>query len=102
MTNFTGQDIGRYRIIEPLGQGGMATVYHAFEKCLECDVAVKFIRMEQLPPVEVEKTLKRFEREAEEVTRLTLEDCKPIIKDIVPMYRRSTTGKAEFALITFY
>ncbi len=71
MTNFTGQDIGRYRIIEPLGQGGMAAVYRAYDTRLECEVAVKFIRMEQLPPVEVEKTLKRFEREAKEVARLT-------------------------------
>ena len=71
MTNLTGQDIGRYRIIEPLGQGGMAMVYRGFDTRLECDVAVKFIRMEQLPPVEVEKALKRFEREAKEVARLT-------------------------------
>jgi serine/threonine-protein kinase len=49
----------------------MATVYRAFDTRLECDVAVKFIRMEQLPPIEVEKTLKRFEREAKEVARLT-------------------------------
>jgi len=71
MTNFTGQDIGRYRIIEPLGQGGMATVYRAFDTRLECDVAVKFIRMDQVTPAEVERTLKRFEREAKEVARLT-------------------------------
>ncbi len=71
MTNFTGQDIGRYRIIEPLGQGGMATVYRAYDTHLECEVAVKFIRMERLSPEEEQKALKRFEREAKEIARLT-------------------------------
>jgi serine/threonine-protein kinase len=71
MTNFTGQDIGRYRIIEPLGQGGMATVYRAYDTHLECEVAVKFIRMERLSREEEQKTLKRFEREAKEIARLT-------------------------------
>ncbi len=71
MPDYSGQSIGRYHIIEPLGQGGMATVYRAFDTRLECDVAVKFIRMDQVTPAEVEKTLKRFEREAKEVARLT-------------------------------
>ena len=71
MPDFSGQSIGRYHIIEPLGQGGMATVYRAFDTRLECDMAVKFIRMERLTREETEKTLKRFEREAKELARLT-------------------------------
>jgi len=71
MTDFSGQDIGRYRIIAPLEQGGMATVYRAYDTHLECEVAVKFIRMDQVTPAEVNMTLKRFEREAKEIARLT-------------------------------
>ncbi len=71
MPDFTGQSIGRYHVIEPLGQGGMATVYRAYDTRLECEVAVKFIRMERLTREETEKALKRFEREAKELARLT-------------------------------
>ena len=71
MQNFEGQSIGRYHIIEPLGEGGMAVVYKAYDTHLECEVAVKVIRTENLPQSGVERALKRFEREAKAVARLT-------------------------------
>ena len=37
---------GRYRLIELLGQGGMATIYRARDAQLERDVAVKVLRPE--------------------------------------------------------
>ena len=37
---------GRYRLIELLGQGGMATIYRARDNQLERDVAVKLLRPE--------------------------------------------------------
>ena len=35
---------GRYRLVELLGQGGMATIYRARDNQLERDVAVKVLR----------------------------------------------------------
>ena len=65
------QSIGRYHIIEPLGEGGMAVVYKAYDTHLECEVAVKVIRVDNLPRNAEERALKRFEREAKAVARLT-------------------------------
>ena len=71
MANLIGQSLGRYHILEQLGEGGMATVYKAFDTRLEADVAVKVIRTEQLAPNVLERALKRFEREAKALARLT-------------------------------
>ena len=49
MTSLIGQSLGRYHIIEQLGEGGMATVYKAFDTSLERDVAIKVIRTDQFP-----------------------------------------------------
>ncbi len=70
MQNLIGQNIGRYHIIQKLGEGGMAVVYKAFDTTLDCDVAVKVIRIEDLPPSSAERTLKRFKQEARETAKL--------------------------------
>ncbi len=71
MKNLIGITIGRYHIREQLGEGGMATVYKAYDTRLETDVAIKVIRTESLPQNAVERALKRFEREAKALARLT-------------------------------
>jgi serine/threonine-protein kinase len=71
MNSLSGQSLGRYHLIEKLGEGGMAVIYKAFDTRLECEVAVKVIRMERLAPEIVNTTLKRFEREAKAVAQLT-------------------------------
>ena len=70
MTNLIGKSLGRYHILEQLGEGGMAVVYKAFDTRLETDVAVKVIRTESLPQNTVERALKRFEREAKSLAKL--------------------------------
>jgi serine/threonine-protein kinase len=71
MNDLNGQSFGRYHLVEKLGEGGMAVVYKAFDTRLECDVAVKVIRMERLSQEMMATTLKRFEREAKAVAQLT-------------------------------
>ena len=71
MALLNGQNIGRYHIIEQLGEGGMASVYKAYDTRLERDVAVKVIRMEAFPPDQVDQILKRFEREAKALAKLS-------------------------------
>ena len=71
MPNLTGQSFGRYHILEQLGEGGMATVYKAYDTRLETDVAVKVIRTENLTIGTMDQALIRFEREAKALARLT-------------------------------
>jgi len=71
MSTLVGHSLGRYHILEQLGEGGMATVYKAYDTRLEADVAVKVIRTEQLAPSVLARALKRFEREAKALARLT-------------------------------
>ena len=71
MKDLSGQSIGKYHIIDKQGQGGMAIVYKAFDTHLERDVAIKFIRTDLFGSAVIEKMLKRFEREAKTLAKLT-------------------------------
>jgi eukaryotic-like serine/threonine-protein kinase len=71
MKDLIGQSIGRYHILEQIGEGGMAVVYKAFDTRLETEVAIKFIRTEKLTIETMGKSLKRFEREAKALAQLT-------------------------------
>jgi serine/threonine protein kinase len=71
MPDLSGQDIGRYHIIEQLGEGGMATVYKAFDTRLERDVAIKVIRKDAFSANMHATIFKRFEREAKALARLS-------------------------------
>jgi len=71
MPDLSGESFGRYHILEQLGEGGMATVYKAYDTRLETEVAVKVIRTENILPSVLDRALKRFEREAKALARLT-------------------------------
>ncbi|MCX6080994.1 MAG: serine/threonine-protein kinase [Chloroflexi bacterium] len=61
----------RYQILEQLGEGGMATVYKAYDLRLEREVAIKVIRRGAFPPEQLQNILARFEREAKSLARLS-------------------------------
>jgi serine/threonine protein kinase len=71
MSSLIGQSLGRYQILEQLGEGGMATVYKAYDTRLERFVAIKVIRTDQFAPSLLEEMMKRFEREAKALAKLS-------------------------------
>jgi serine/threonine protein kinase len=66
-TYLEGQNLGKYRILEPLGRGGMAQVYKAYHPQLDRYVAIKILRSDL---VEEAEFLTRFRREARAVAAL--------------------------------
>jgi len=62
-----GQTLGKYRVLEALGRGGMAQVYRGYHPQLDRHVAVKVLRADL---VEQEEFLERFRREAHAVSGL--------------------------------
>jgi len=71
MTDLAGQYLGRYYLAERLGEGGMAVVYKAHDTRLERDVAIKIIRSGAFPTDAMGEVLKRFEREAKALAKLS-------------------------------
>ena len=62
-----GSQLGRYRIEEQLGAGGMGVVYRAYDTRLQRDVALKILREGTVSDDSVKK---RFRREALALSRL--------------------------------
>ena len=69
MSPFTleGQTLGKYRVLEALGRGGMAQVYRGYHPQLDRYVAIKVLRTDL---VEQKEFLERFRREAHAVSGL--------------------------------
>ncbi|MFJ3305794.1 protein kinase [Streptomyces sp. NPDC086549] len=63
---------GRYRLLSPLGEGGMGTVWRARDEVLDREVAVKEVRAPAgLSGSDVERMYARLEREAWAAARVT-------------------------------
>ena len=62
-----GQNIGKYRVLDRIGRGGMGTVYQAMDETLHREVAIKVLNAELNDP----EVAKRFRAEAITVARLS-------------------------------
>ncbi|HEX2456849.1 MAG TPA: serine/threonine-protein kinase [Vicinamibacterales bacterium] len=74
-----GKTLGKYRIIERLGRGGMGTVYKGIDETLDREVAIKVLNAD-LDDTDI---LKRFRGEAVTLARLN----HPSIATIYELYR---------------
>ncbi len=75
MSFVVGENVGAYRILEQLGQGGMATVYKAYHAALDRYVALKVLH----PAFHEDHTFTaRFQREARVVAKLEHPNIVPI------------------------
>lgn len=70
-----GENVGPYRIIEQLGQGGMATVFKAYHASLDRYVAIKVLHQAFNND---DTFIGRFEREAKVVARLEHPHIVPV------------------------
>jgi serine/threonine protein kinase len=73
--DLAGQTLGQYQIIEQIGQGGMATVYKAYQPGLDRYVALKI-----LPPAPAQQpgSSERFQREAKAIANLNHPNILPV------------------------
>ncbi len=70
-----GENVGPYRILEQLGQGGMASVFKAYHAALD-----RYVAMKVLHPAfkEDPNFISRFQREAKVVARLEHPNIVPV------------------------
>ncbi len=91
MTDIIGRTLGQYRIVEQIGQGGMATVYRAYQPALDRYVAVKV-----LPPTHAKQPgfSERFRREAKAIANLNH-------PNILPVYDSGREGAYSFIVMRY-
>ena len=90
--SLVGRTLGNYKVIDHLGQGGMATVYIGFQESVDRKVAIKV-----LPPHPGldEQFIERFQVEARTIARLQH-------PHILPLYDYGTTDDNILYLVMAY
>lgn len=75
MENLTGRQFGPYQIVAPLGEGGMAAVYKAYQPSMERHVALKVLPQQMAQSKEFTA---RFKREARLLAQLQHPHILPV------------------------
>ncbi|HUG34808.1 MAG TPA: transporter substrate-binding domain-containing protein [Anaerolineales bacterium] len=75
MTDLSGKSLGQYQIIKPIGQGGMARIYLAYQPSIKREVAVKVLASTLQ---ENESFMNRFSREVELIAQLQHPQIVPV------------------------
>jgi len=75
MEDLTGKQFGHYQIVTPLGEGGMAAVYKAYQPSMERYVAIKVLPRHM---ASTEEFLNRFRREAKLLAQLQHPNILPV------------------------
>ena len=75
MEDLTGKQFGQYQIVAPLGEGGMAAVYKAYQPAMERFVAIKVLPRHMASS---EEFIARFRREARMLAQLQHPHILPV------------------------
>jgi hypothetical protein len=75
MEDLTGKQLGQYRIVAPLGEGGMAAVYKAYQPSMNRYVALKILPRQYAGDPEF---VGRFEREVRVIASLEHPNILPV------------------------
>jgi serine/threonine protein kinase len=75
MEELTGKQLGPYQVVEPLGEGGMAAVYKAYQPSMERYVALKILPGRLTNKLEF---MGRFEQEAKILAQLQHPHILPV------------------------
>ena len=75
MEDLTGKQFGPYQIVAPLGEGGMAAVYKAYQPAMERYVALKVLPRHLADAPEF---FTRFQREAKLLAQLQHPHILPV------------------------
>ncbi len=91
MEDLTGKQLGPYHVVAPLGEGGMAAVYKAYQPGMDRHVALKI-----LPPqlANDPQFVSRFQQEAQVIARLQH-------PHILPVFDYGTTDEYTYIAMPF-